>query len=208
MFEVLDLACERGGRRVFEGVTFRLEAGGALVLRGANGSGKSSLLRLLAGLLTPAAGRIAWRGEEAARAAPFRHYVGHADGLKARLSVRENLVFAAGLLGASGSSGNNSPSGEGDDAGPALAAFDLARLAGQPARVLSSGQRRRLALARLLLGRRPLWLLDEPAVGLDAANRARLEGLLDRHRGQGGLLVVASHGDVRVPGAAVLDFGA
>jgi heme exporter protein A len=184
---------------VFQALSFRLEPGDAVVLRGPNGSGKSTLLRLLAGFLRPSAGGLAWDGAPAAADSPEHrgrlHFVGHADPLKPLLSVAENLRFAADLAGA----------GAGLEA--ALAGFGLEALAATPARFLSSGQRRRANLARLLAGARPLWLLDEPGVGLDAANRARLEAAIDGHRVAGGLCLIATHGDVAVRDAYVLDFG-
>jgi len=188
----------RGGRQVFAGLSFALAPADVLVLRGPNGSGKSSLLRLLAGFLAPAGGRLAWAGaaiadDPAAHRARL-HYVGHADAVKSLLSVRENLSFAAALGGTSA-----------DGIETALAGFDLEPLAEVPARYLSAGQRRRLALARLLGGARPLWLLDEPGVGLDAANRARLEQALAAHRAAGGLAVLATHGDVAVEDALLLE---
>ncbi len=186
---------------VFEGVAFALRPGDALVLRGPNGSGKSSLLRLLAGFLRPAAGQLSYDGlpvfAELARHRTRLHHVGHADGIKSLLTVRENLTFA-GLLGGATTAAMSH----------ALAGFDLDALADTPARFLSSGQRRRLALARLLAVPRPLWLLDEPGVGLDAANRARLEAAIQDHRAEQGIVVVASHGDVAVPAALTLEFAA
>jgi len=183
---------------VFAGVSFELEAGDALLLRGPNGSGKSSLLRLLAGFLTPAAGRIAWQGEEVGRdLAAHRmrlHYVGHANGIKTELSARENLAFAAALGG-----------GSRDATEEALAAFALTPLADVPCRLFSAGQKRRLALARLLAACRPLWLLDEPGVGLDAASRKRLEAAVTAHLDGGGVALLATHGDVGLPDALTLD---
>jgi heme exporter protein A len=175
-----------------------LAGGDALVLRGPNGSGKSSLLRLLAGFLEPAAGTLAWAGapiaDDLAAHRARLHHVGHADAVKAPLTVRENLAFASALSGAAD-----------DGLAEALAGFDLARLAEVPARYLSAGQRRRLALARLLAIPRPLWLLDEPGVGLDAANRARLEQAIAGHRAEGGIVVLATHGDVAVEDALLLE---
>ncbi len=188
----------RGGRRVFAGLSFALAPGDVLVLRGPNGSGKSSLLRVLAGFLAPAAGRLAWAGagvaDDLAAHRARLHYVGHVDAVKSLLTVRENLAFAAALGGAPA-----------DGLGVALGGFDLEALADVPARHLSAGQKRRLALARLLAGARPLWLLDEPGVGLDAANRARLEQALAAHRAAGGLAVLATHGDVAVEDALLLE---
>jgi heme exporter protein A len=192
------LACFRGGRQVVAGVSFDLAAGDAMVLRGANGSGKSSLLRLFAGFIRPAAGRLLWAGETvAADMAEHRarlHYLGHQDGLKAALTARESLAFAATLAGA-----------REERIEAALEAFDLARHAASPVRFLSSGQRRRLALARLIAAERPLWLLDEPGVGLDRASRIRLEAAIAAHCRGGGLCVVASHGDVALDAPLVLD---
>lgn len=189
------LACRRGGRLVFEGLDFSLSAGEALVLRGPNGSGKSSLLRLLAGLLRPEVGRITWAGH--AVDAEYRarlHYVAHSDALKPALDARENLEAATALAGGPAR------------IEPALAGFDLLGLAGLPTRFLSAGQRRRVALARLLASPRPLWLLDEPGVGLDRASRMRLESAIEAHRAQGGIVVAATHGDVAVARPLVLDF--
>jgi heme exporter protein A len=188
----------RGGRQVFARLSFALAAADALVLRGPNGSGKSSLLRLLAGFLRPAAGRVAWAGgalaDDLAAHRARLHYLGHADAIKSLLTARENLAFAAALAGAP-------PVG----VSAALAGFDLGHLADLPARHLSAGQRRRLALARLLAARRPLWLLDEPEVGLDAASRTRLEQALAAHRAGGGIVVLASHGEVALAGAFELE---
>jgi heme exporter protein A len=193
-----ELACRRGGRLVFEALSFRLEPGDALLLRGPNGSGKSSLLRILAGFVRPAAGRVSWGGADVADDLPaYRAHVGlvaHADAVKPLLSVAENLRASAGLLGAPA------------DLAPALDGFDLVSLEGTLGRFLSSGQRRRAALARLLAAPRPLWLLDEPGVGLDRASRGRLETAIAAHREGGGICVVASHGDVAVTDPLVLDF--
>ena len=198
MLEAQDLACLRGERVVFAGLSFRLAPGGALLLVGANGAGKSSLLRLLAGLIPPAEGALLWEGAPALadRAAHARRlrYLSHADALKPALTARENLLFFARLWGG--------------DTDAALATLDLAPLAELPARVLSSGQKRRLALARLALASpgapAPLWLLDEPTVGLDTASVARLGALLARHRDGGGMVIAATHLPLPLPGAAEL----
>jgi heme exporter protein A len=198
-FAAEDLACRRGGRLVFEALSFRLEPGDTLLLRGPNGSGKSSLLRILAGFLRPAAGRLTWGGTDVADDLPaYRAHislVAHADAVKPLLSVAENLKASAGLLGTSATMEH------------ALDGFALGLLADTLGRFLSSGQRRRAALARLLAAPRPLWLLDEPGVGLDRASRGRLEAAIAAHRETGGICVVASHGDVAVPNPLVLDFG-
>ncbi|TDH58747.1 heme ABC exporter ATP-binding protein CcmA [Dankookia rubra] len=198
MLEARDLACLRGERVVFAGLSFRLEPGGALLLVGANGAGKSTLLRLLAGLLRPEAGALLWDGadalaDRAAHAARIR-YLSHQDALKPALTARENLHFFAQLWGG--------------EVAAALDALDLLPLAELPARVLSSGQKRRLALARLGLSdparRAPLWLLDEPTVGLDAASVGKLGALLARHRAAGGMVLAATHLPLPMPGAGEL----
>jgi heme exporter protein A len=193
-----DLACVRVGRIVFRGLSFALHPGDALLVRGPNGSGKSSLLRLLAGFLLPAAGRLAWAGQPVADNLPaYRaslHYVGHANGTKGVLSVRENLAFATRIRGQAAC-----------PIEAALETFGLAGLAAGPARHLSAGQQRRLALARLLAAPCELWLLDEPAVGLDGANRARLEQAVASHRADGGMTVIATHGDVTVNRPLILE---
>ena len=193
------LACVRGGRLVFAELGFHLEAGDALLLRGPNGAGKSTLLRLLAGFLAPSAGHLAWNGEPVGTGSPEHRarlqFVGHADPIKPLLSVAENVAFAAALAGGTAA------------LDVALAQFDLVRLADTPARFLSSGQKRRTNLARLVASRRPLWLLDEPGVGLDRHSRHRLEAVIAGHRRAGGVCVIASHGDVAVDDPYILDFG-
>jgi len=194
-----NLAALRGERLLFRGLGFTLEPGGALALTGANGSGKTTLLRLLAGLARPFAGQVTWQGRSIAED-PEGHrarlrWVGHLPGLKAALTPAETLAFEARLLGA--------PAG----LDGALEAFDLARFAHLPARVLSAGQRRRVALARLALAPAALWLLDEPASALDAASEARLWALAEAHLARGGLLVVATHAAVPLPGLRRLDLG-
>ena len=195
------LACVRGGRRVFEGVAFALAPGDALLLHGPNGSGKTSLLRMVAGFLDPAAGDILWNGrpfgdeddDEPARIA----YVGHLDAVKQALSVEENLAFWAGLSG-----------GGGIALSAALDRLGIGHLATVPARFLSAGQRRRLGLARLLAAPASLWLLDEPTVTLDEDAAAAVETLIAEHRGRGGMAMVATHAGMSIPGAATLTLGA
>jgi len=195
-----DLSCIRGERLVFTQLSFRLEAGGALVLRGPNGSGKSSLLRLVAGLARPATGVIAWNGDGIARDRAAHRariaYAGHADAIKPALTVEENLRFWTGLR-----------SGE-PDATDALSQLGLDRHAQIPGRFLSSGERRRLALATLAASRAAVWLLDEPTVGLDAPSLAALEGLLAAHLRGGGMVVLSTHVDLALGDAATLDLGA
>ncbi len=180
------LAAFRGERLVLDDIAFELGGGAALVLLGANGAGKSTLLRLLAGLLRPAAGRLLWNGADAL-AEPTEHarrvaYLGHLDAVKPALTVAENLRFAASLWRSS--------------AAEALAAVDLDDLGELPARLLSAGQRRRLALARIALSPAPLWLLDEPATGLDAASVGALGRLMAAHCARGGLIIAATHAEL------------
>ena len=199
LFEGHDLTCMRAGRPVFAGLGFALAEGGALLLTGPNGSGKSSLLRLMAGLLRPLVGTLTWAGAavsddwEAHRARV--RFIGHLEAVKPVLSLRENLAFCAGLHGR--------PDAEAMERG--LAAFALEDLAEVPGRILSAGQRRRLALARLAVSPGTLWLLDEPTVGLDAASQARLSALMAAHRAGGGAIVAATHTALELPGAASLD---
>jgi heme exporter protein A len=182
MFLTADnLTCERGGRTVFRGLSLSLSSGQLMQLTGPNGSGKSSLLRLLAGLNEAAAGTLALDGGHPDLSVGQQaHYIAHQEAVKAALTVIENLAFWRDFLG-------------GGDVGEALAAFDLARLASYPAGLLSAGQKRRLALARLVLVPRALWLLDEPTVGLDAASLARLSAVMARQLDRGGMIIAATH---------------
>lgn len=190
-----DLTCIRGGRTVFEGLSLDAGAGEGVLLTGPNGAGKSSLLRLLAGFLRPAEGRITLEGGAAeAPLAEQCHFVGHLNGVKRALSVAENLAFWRDYLG-------------GGDIGAALAAFALEPLAGIPAGMLSAGQARRLALARLALAPRPVWLLDEPAVSLDAAGQESLAGVIAAHLDAGGIAVAATHAPLGVDFAREIRLG-
>ena len=181
------LAAFRGERLVFRDLDFAVPAGGALVLAGPNGSGKSTLLRLLAGLGRPAAGRLLWDGRDALADLPGHAervaYVGHLDAVKPGLTVGENLAFFDRLVG----------SRDADRVIAALSDLGLADLADLPARMLSAGQKRRLALSRLALASAPLWLLDEPTLGLDTAAIARFGLLLATHRDRGGIVIAATH---------------
>jgi heme exporter protein A len=190
-----DLACIRGGRQVFAGLDFILSAGDALVVTGRNGAGKSSLLRMLAGLVRIVGGRLELQGGDSELSIPEQaHYLGHQDALKPSLSVRENLHFWSRYLG----------QGCGEEA---LAQVGLDTLAELPAGYLSAGQRRRLSLARLLAVQRPLWLLDEPTSALDAASQARLTELMHRHLAGGGLIVAATHGPLGIAPSRELRLG-
>lgn len=182
---VFDLACERGGRRLFEGLSLAVEPGGALALTGPNGAGKSSLLRLLAGLLAPAEGHV----ERPARLA----YAGHEVALKPRRTLAGELAFWAQLDGAAEAAWR-----------AAAAALALETLLELPCELLSNGQRRRAAIARAAASGATLWLLDEPEAGLDAASLDRLGALVAAHRAGGGMVVAATHRPETLAGAAVL----
>ncbi len=189
------LACIRGGRQVFCDLDFALEPGQAILLTGPNGSGKSTLLRLMAGYLRPSAGQVTWAGEPVFEdLGEYQRkicYIGHLDAIKGVLTVAENLGFWA-QKGAPGVTDG------------ALEELGLTALARVPGRLLSSGQRRRLALARLLVSKADLWLMDEPTVGLDAASVRRLAGIVRRHREKGGSIVAASHTDLLIEDAIAL----
>jgi heme exporter protein A len=191
-----DLTCIRGGREVFRSVSFRVPAGQALVVTGRNGAGKSSLLRMIAGLVRIAAGRLTLdSGAPDTPIAEQAHYVGHHDAMKPSLTVLENLQFWARFLGSQ------------NDAEGALQSLDLSQLAELPAAYLSAGQRRRLSLARLVAVARPIWLLDEPASSLDAPSRARLSTLMREHLTGGGIVVAAAHGAIGLERARELTLG-
>ena len=200
MLEAAELECERGARILFRGVSFVLQPGELLRVAGANGSGKTSLLRILCGLTRPSAGEVRWNGQPIARLKEEYTremvYIGHAPAVKDDLTARENLEIACRLAGQATRS-------------PALAAA-LARLRvpDLPVRKLSQGQRRRAALARLLLSEAPLWLLDEPFAALDAEGISLLDGLLGKQADRGGAVVYTTHQDVGTRSARVVDLGA
>ncbi|QFU15010.1 heme ABC exporter ATP-binding protein CcmA [Microvirga thermotolerans] len=190
---VENLACVRGGRRIFEGVSFSLRPGEALVVLGRNGAGKSSLLDILAGRLAPAGGTVTLSGADERTLPECLHHVGHRDALKAALTAEENLAFARAFLG------------DPDlDPRQALGALGLAHAAGLPVAYLSAGQRRRVALARLLVARRPFWLLDEPTAALDAASQEVLLRLIEEHRAGGGMVVATTHQPLALAGAKAI----
>ena len=191
------LACVRGGREVFSRLNFALSGGEALLVTGRNGAGKSSLLRMVAGLLRIAGGQLNITGADPEKTLPEQaHYLGHQDALKPSLTVAENLAFWARYLGSA------------EPAPTALAATGLAALADLPAAYLSAGQRRRLSIARLVAVRRPIWLLDEPTSALDREAQDVLKGLMQQHLSGGGLIVAAAHGPIGLERAKELRLGA
>lgn len=183
-----DVACTRGGRLLFEHLSFALDGGDALVVAGPNGAGKSSLIRLAAGLLRPSFGRV---GRQVALA-----YLGEAHALDPERRLIDALMFWARI-------------DEGDLPGVATALDEagLAHLAEVPVRFLSTGQRRRAALVPLMAGPAPVWLLDEPASGLDAASVERLGGIIARHRARGGAVLLATHQPIALPDAMTITLG-
>jgi heme exporter protein A len=205
-----DLACFRGGRQVFAGLSFTVAAGEALVVLGPNGVGKSSLLRLLAGLVTRSAGALALEGgDPELTVGEQAHYLGHQDALKPSLTVTENLGFWARYLGGQeGPQGGQERTQGGDESTQAaLAAVGLEGIAQLPAAYLSAGQRRRLSIARLIAVKRPIWLLDEPTTALDTSAQARLAGFMSEHLAGGGLIVAAAHGPIGLAATRELRLG-
>ena len=177
------LRCVRGGREIFARLDFTADAGEPLAVVGANGAGKTSLLRLIAGLIAPAGGQVTFAGgDDDLSPAEQAHYLGHRDALKSALSVTENLAFWRAALG-----------GEATDTDAALNAVGLDHIAQLPAAYLSAGQRRRLSIARLLAVKRPIWLLDEPTSSLDTNGQAMMADLMRDHLAGGGIIVAATH---------------
>ncbi|RKT34634.1 heme exporter protein A [Roseovarius halotolerans] len=187
VLKVSDLTIARGGIKVLEGVSFELESGGAIVLRGPNGIGKTTLLRTIAGLQPPLAGRVDADPDSLV-------YAGHSDGLKATLTVEENLMFWAQVFGKK-------------EISQAIDSFELGRLVNRPAGLLSAGQKRRLGLARLLVTGRPVWILDEPTVSLDTDAVAMFASAVRAHLARGGSTLIATHIDLGLPEAKVLEVG-
>lgn len=190
------LACRRGGRAIFDGVGFSLANGEAIALTGRNGAGKSSLIAMLCGRLRPEAGTIRLDGFGDTPLAEAAHLVGHRDGLKTALTAAENLRFAQDLLGAPGVS-----------PAEALTTVGLPHVGPLPVGYLSAGQRRRAALARLLVAARPIWLLDEPMAALDIGSQAMLTQLMQAHLAAGGAILAATHGPLGLDGARELRIG-
>ncbi len=196
MLEAIDLECVRGERLLFRHLSFRVDAGTCMHIAGENGAGKTSLLRILCGLMTPAHGEIRWRGENVRRLREeywqALAYVGHANGVKDDLTAAENVHYAAAIAGRSGSIAR---------AREALAALGLAGFEDALARSLSQGQKRRVALARLLLAdAAPLWILDEPFTALDVRGVAVLTKLVAAQLARGGCVVLTTHQEVPLPG--------
>ncbi|MEK6335780.1 MAG: cytochrome c biogenesis heme-transporting ATPase CcmA [Acidobacteriota bacterium] len=197
MFEVINLGCVRGERRLFQGLNFSARPGELIEIRGANGSGKTSLLRILCGLAPPAEGEVRWDGKNI-RALGEEYfgsvaYVAHQNGVKDELSALENLRIASGVAGI----------GLGKkEAQEVLARIGLRRETHLPARFLSAGQRRRLALARLLVARAGLWILDEVLTSLDAAAIDLAHQFIGEHLQNGGMAIIATHQDLNIPATA------
>jgi len=193
-----NLACVRGERLIFSGIEFALGAGEVLVVTGANGSGKTSLLRIVCGLLEAAAGEIRWNGSSARALGDdfFAElaYLGHHNGLKDDLSATENMQVWAGVSGITVDRAA---------ARQALARMGLAGREDLPVRWLSQGQKRRAAIARLLVAERPLWVLDEPFAGLDRASTVTVEALLQEHLAEGGMAILTTHQDLGAVAASV-----
>ena len=206
-----NLTLERGNRKIANGISFQLDSGNALMLTGPNGSGKSTLLRALAGYLRPASGKVMWRadsveapaGSESREVSEVCQFVGHLDGIKAHLTVAENLRFWATYLAGPADSGRTSLERVEDG----LEQFALEALAEIPAGYLSAGQKRRLGLARLAVVSRPLWLLDEPTVSLDAKSVRVLVDAINRHLDSGGMAVIATHVPMELKSAQTIELG-
>lgn len=198
------LACRRGGRLVFSGLDIDLEPGEMLIVTGANGSGKSSLLRLLAGLVRPLAGRLSWDGKRLGDGGfgDHAHYLGHADGCKPTLTALENLMFWVALRDGCGGAEARLRAQQG------LAWQGLGGIGDLACRYLSAGQKKRVSLARLAASAAPLWLLDEPTLGLDIMATQRLAGAIEGHLSRGGLVIATTHVDLGLKQARFFDLDA
>jgi len=203
IFAGQDLVCIRGERLVFSKLDFTLESGGCLTLIGHNGAGKSSLLRMMAGLLHPADGVMSWDGEpvqdDMDEHRERLHYVGHHDAIKPVLSVEENLKFWAGLRSDASEAQANFKE--------ALDIFSIGHLIDVPGRFLSAGQKRRANLARIIASKSPLWLLDEPTTALDKESIKKLEDVIEAHRAKGGMVVLSTHSDMNINNQQILNVG-
>src|SRR3569833_2070110 len=193
MLEVVDLACERGERRLFNGLNFALQTGELLYVHGANGSGKTTLLRTLCGLALPAAGEVRWNGTEIRRLGDEYHgrmmYIGHLNGIKDALTALENLRVRGRMRGVAANE---------ERAMDALQRKELDACSELPGKALSQWQRRRLALARLLLDDSTLWILDEPFIALDVISVVRVQTLVGEHLDKGGMLMLTTHQEVEI----------
>jgi heme exporter protein A len=198
VLEVRDLECVRGDHRLFAGLGFSLQAGELLYLRGSNGSGKTSLLRTVCGLMAPAGGEVLWKGKDIRKQRDEYHhaltYLGHVNGIKGELTGFENLRIACALAGQAASD---------DEIYDALTEVGLGGREDLPTQVLSQGQKRRVALARLLLSRAELWVLDEPFTALDVGAVAQLAKLIEVHLQKGGLAMFTTHQAVDIRAGAV-----
>ncbi|CAN7157752.1 heme ABC exporter ATP-binding protein CcmA [Brucella pseudogrignonensis] len=190
-----NLAGERGGETIFAGLSFEVLSGEALIVTGPNGSGKSTLLRIICGLLAPEAGKVELSEDRAAL--PVRaacHYLGHQNAMKPALSVRENLLFWQKFNGSARF-----------DIDEALEAVDLPGVEHLPFGYLSTGQKRRVSIAKLLISYRPLWIVDEPTAGLDKASESRFAELMRDHMRDGGMVIAATHIPLGLEGVRTLD---
>ncbi|MBL94847.1 MAG: Cytochrome c biogenesis ATP-binding export protein CcmA [Alphaproteobacteria bacterium MarineAlpha3_Bin5] len=197
LFEARNLKCCRGDRTVFRGLSFCLEEGQALVLKGRNGSGKSSLIRILAGLLSPVSGDVIWEGETVFNE-PEEHfqrfqYIGHLNAIKPTLTISENITYWVKLHG-----------GKLAYLTKALKKFDLENVLDLPVRFLSAGQKRRVGLVRLIVSSSVIWLLDEPATSLDNAMIEQLENIIRDHRKEGGIVILSTHQNLKLDDAIEL----